>query len=145
MLLWVTRYKQGSMHASRTSIRPLIGADITEMDDMFALQLLEEEGKALCLDLADGDTQRLHPCGGDRQKGVCAHGSESIPPMLLGGLFCVCVCVLCRGEEGRRCVFKQHVVEFEVAWGVRKGPQQGLGFEPSQRKNEDSTWFETCA
>lgn len=46
---------------------------------MLAVQPLQEGGKAGCFDLADWEDQHLHPRRGDRQQGVCTHGSESIP------------------------------------------------------------------
>lgn len=48
---------------------------------MLAVQTLEEDGEAVRLDLADGHTQGLYPRWGNWQKGVCAHGSDSMPPI----------------------------------------------------------------
>lgn len=48
---------------------------------MLAVQTLQEDGEAVRLDLADGDTQGLYPRWGNWQKGVCAHGSDSMPPI----------------------------------------------------------------
>lgn len=66
---------------NRTSIGPLVSAHVSKMDDMLAMQTLQEEGEAVRFDLADGHTQGLYPRWGNWQKGVCAHGSDSMPPM----------------------------------------------------------------
>lgn len=46
---------------------------------MLGMQALQEDGEAVRLDLADGHAQCLYTRRGDGQKGVCAHGSESMP------------------------------------------------------------------
>lgn len=48
---------------------------------MLAMETLQEDGEAVRLDLTDRHAQGLHPRWGNRQKGVCAHGSDSMPPM----------------------------------------------------------------
>lgn len=65
----------------RTSVGPLVSAHISKVDDMLAVQTLQEHGEAVRLDLADGHTQGLYPRWGDWQKGICAHGSDSMPPI----------------------------------------------------------------
>lgn len=62
-----------------TSVGPLVGAHVSKVDDMLAVQTVEEDGEPVGFDLADGHAERLDPRGGDGQKGVCAHGSDSMP------------------------------------------------------------------
>lgn len=65
----------------RTSVGPLVSAHVSKVDDMLAMQTLQEDGEAVRFDLADGHTQGPYPRWGNWQKGVCAHGSDSMPPM----------------------------------------------------------------
>lgn len=62
-----------------TSIGPLVGAHVSKVDDMLAVQTVEKDSKVVGFDLADGDAEHLHPRRGNGQKGVCAHGSDSMP------------------------------------------------------------------
>jgi hypothetical protein len=72
MSIWLVESKH-------TSVWPLVGANVAQVDDMLGLEPLEKGGEAVCLDLADGDAQCPHPRRGDGQKGICTHGSDSMP------------------------------------------------------------------
>lgn len=65
----------------RTSVGPLVSAHVSKVHDMLAMQTLQEDGEAVRFDLADRHTQGLYPRWGNWQKGVCAHGSDSMPLM----------------------------------------------------------------
>jgi len=49
------------------------------LDDLLAVETVKKDGEAIGFDLADGHAEHLHPRRGDGQKGVCAHGSDSMP------------------------------------------------------------------
>lgn len=70
---------------SRTSIRPPIGGDVPEMDDMLTMQSVDERSKSICPDLAHGKEQRLHPRGSDGEQRVEAHPMACLVSSALSG------------------------------------------------------------
>lgn len=58
-----------------TPIGSPIGADVSELDDMFSLQPLGKGRKSGGLDLSERKQQRLHPRGSNGKQRVQAHSS----------------------------------------------------------------------
>lgn len=128
----------------RTSVGPLVSAHISEVDDMLAMQTLQEDGEAVRLDLADRHAQGLHPRGGNRQKGVCAHGSDSMPPMdfcparalvvslvAMGAVGVICLAVISGRMKRTFCRVRCSKTDAQDSICVvpGTGQRQGLGFD----------------
>lgn len=93
------------MESAPTSVRPAVGRDVPEVDNVLFIEAVDEGGEALPFDVADGQHQHFYPSRGDGYEGIESHDGEGGRDMSRSSCLSRGVFRSCRGRSCRvQCV-----------------------------------------